>query len=333
MLDSHPADDRFVPSTTPADVAVIIVNYNTGHLLPRCVGNLRAAIDGLRVQLVIVDNASRDDSVARVRASIPDCTLIANAENVGFGRANNQALASCNARYVVLLNADAYVFPDTLRRSVAHMDAHPRCGVLGAHLVDEAGQGLFSGRPFPRPGESFLLRTGLLWRLGWRPAATPVPADGAGAGALPCDWVVGCYYVVRRRVLADVGLFDPRYFLYFEEVDHCRAVHAAGWTVECLTDARVVHVGGGSAETEGELGNGRQISVLQLESSLLYYRKHDGVAGVLWTAALSLLTEMVLAAKWLVARRDPKGLRAFGRRAAEVCRLMVATRAGSFPTR
>jgi len=337
VTSGHPVQDRALtpvlcanPLCSP-DLSVIVVNYNTAHLLERCVQALRKACEGLSLELVIVDNASRDESANYIRDHFPWAKLIANPTNVGFGRANNQAVQICTAPYILLLNADAYVYPDAVRQSLKHMANEPRCGVLGAHLVDEAGHGIFSGRRFPSSWETFLLRTGLLPRLGQRP---PEPAEGPTQPPVQdCDWVVGCYYLVRRSLIDQVGLFDPRYFLYYEEVDHCLAVHAAGWRVQCLNTARVTHVGGGSAATEGALSVGRQISSFQQESGLLYFRKHGGLLGVWRHAALCFLTEIVLGLKFVLKRRRISGLSAFTQQARMICRLMWQTRAGSRPTR
>jgi GT2 family glycosyltransferase len=284
------------PPTAECDVSVILVNYNTAHLLERCIGDLRQASEGLRVQTLIVDNASKDDSLAVIRACLPDCELIVNTVNVGFGRANNQALPRCAGRYVLLLNTDAFVSPDTLRRTVAEMDADPACGVLGVQLTGSDGAVQPSCRYFPTPWNTFLVHTGL---ARWFPRARLVddphwdPAQPAA-----CDWVPGCYYLVRREVVDRVGLFDPRYFLYMEEVDHCRAVRADGWTVRYLPDTRVIHLGGESAKSDGTLSqSGRQLSRLLVESELLYYRKHGGAAGAAGALAMATLGCAVLAAK------------------------------------
>jgi len=324
---------RFASPGEAADLCVVLVNYNTAHLLARCLGELRRASVGLSVRVVIVDNASRDGSADFIRKTFPDCILIANADNVGFGRANNQALAFANAPYLLLLNADAFVRADTLVKSLAHMKAHPRCGVLGAQLVDESGRVLWGrGRSFPNPWKDFLIQIG----LGKYTVDRPQPARPAEQAndAWACDWVVGCYYLIRAEVIQQVGLFDPRYFLYFEEVDHCRAVHEAGWSVESLADAEVVHVGGGSAETEGELSaSGRQISALQIESALLYFRKHNGLIGLAITVALAWLGDAIRALKWIVKGRPMSGVAVFWRNSATVCRLVRLTRLGTRPTR
>lgn len=327
-----PADQSFVALGQPADLAVILVNYNTGHLIERCIAHLRAASVGLRVRVIIVDNASRDASAELVRERLPDCVLVANDTNVGFGRANNQVLPLCEAPYVLLLNVDAFVSPDALAKCLRYMQAHPRCGVLGARLTNEAGTSTYAGRNFPAPWPKFKLQVGLQ-----RTPLDPRHPDDAPAppgGAWTCDWVVGCFYMVRREVLDQIGLFDPRYFLYFEEVDHCRAVKDAGWTVECLAGASVIHVGGGSAESEGELSaSGRQISALQTESELLYYRKHNGLPGLLATVSLALLADAIRSFKWILKRRRLAGVGVFWRNSVMVCRLARQTRLGTRATR
>jgi GT2 family glycosyltransferase len=132
--------DRFrvsLPAREAPDVTVIIVNYNTGHLFGRMFASLEASREGRSCQVVVVDNASRDDSVEILRRDYPSVELIENSVNVGFGRANNQALSLARGRYILLLNTDAFVSPDTLRKTISFMDAHPRCGVLGVtHRAD-----------------------------------------------------------------------------------------------------------------------------------------------------------------------------------------------------
>ena len=308
--------DRTAMSTLPPpqyDVSVILVNYNTAHLLERCLGDLRRASVGLRVQTLIVDNASKDDSVAVIRERFPDCELIVNQVNVGFGRANNQALPRCTGRYVLLLNTDAFVSPDTLSRTLAAMEADRACGVLGVLLTDSDGSVQPSCRYFPTPWNSFLVHTGL---ARWFPRARLID-DPRWDPSRPahCDWVPGCYYLIRREVLAQVGLFDPRYFLYMEEVDHCRAVRDAGWTVRYLPDTRVIHLGGESAKSDGQLSSsGRQLSRLLVESELLYYRKHGGAPLAAGALAMSTLGCAVVAAKALLRAR----FRALGQAGADM---------------
>ena len=284
-----------------SDISAIIVSYNTRDLLKPCVDALRASAAGLRLQIVIVDNASSDGSAELLRAEFADCELLINATNVGFGRANNQALAKATGRYLLLLNTDAFVAHDSVGQTVAYLDGHPECGLLGVRLVGRDGSLQPSCRYFPTPCNEFLVRTGLFKFFPRVRMIDDFQWDHASVRA--CDWVPGCYYLVRRSVVNQVGLFDPRYFLYYEEVDHCRAVKAGGWQVVYYPHTTVVHVGGESAKSIAEITTeGRQISALQIESSLLYHRKHHGRMGLWLTVLLATLGDAYLMFKWRLRR-------------------------------
>jgi hypothetical protein len=287
------------------DLSVIVVNYNTGYLLKRLFSALDAARCALRVQIIVVDNASRDDSVAILRAKYPDVEVIANQTNVGFGRANNQALPFARGRYVLLLNTDAFVSQDTLKKTIGFMDKNPQCGILGVKLVGENGELQPCCRYFPTPWNVFLTRTGLDRIM--RGSRLVDDMEWDHGSVRDCDWVPGCYYLVRREVIDRVGLFDSRFFLYFEEVDHCRAARSDGWTVTFYPFTSVVHIGGESARTQESLTSaGQQISALQVESELLYFRKHFGPWGLLSAIFLTVCCDIYLAAKG-VLRWSRKG--------------------------
>lgn len=285
-------------------VTVIVVNYNTAHLLPEMFAALELAASGFELECIVIDNASRDDSVALMRRDFPQHQLLVNQINVGFGRANNQALPFVSGDYVLLLNTDAFVEPDTLSKTVTFMESNQRCGVLGVRLVGRDGALQPCCRYFPTPLNTFLHRTGL---EGLFPSVTK--ADDLAwdhASVRRCDWVPGCYYLVRREVIDQIGLFDPRYFLYFEEIDHCRAVKRAGWDVVFLPDTTVMHIGGESARSEAKLTeSGRQIDALQIESELLYFRKNHGIAGVWTDVLLASLGEIIVFAKRMARGRQP----------------------------
>lgn len=314
------------------DVSVVVVNYNTAHLIPRMFAALEAARGALRLQVIVVDNASRDNSPALLRARFPEAEVLENAANVGFGRANNQALALARGRYVLLLNTDAFVSPDTLEKTVAYMDSHSKCGVLGVRLVGEDGALQPSCRYFPTPWNAFLASTGLA-RLFPRSSLVD-DMDWDHDSVRACDWVPGCYYLVRREVIDRVGLFDPRFFLYYEEVDHCRAVRNAGWEVIYYPFTQVVHLGGESAQSEGPLERaGRQISALQIESELLYFRKHHGMAGALLAVSLTVLGALMRACSSLVRHRDAQRAAKALRHAGMTLQRLMATDLASHATR
>ena len=314
------------------DVSVLVVNYNTAHLLDDMFGRLSAASVGFRLRRVVVDNASRDGSLTLLRERFPDVELIVNEVNVGFGRANNQGLEKVAGEFVLLLNTDAFVAPDTLEKTLTYMRAHPECGVLGVRLIGRDGELQPSCRYFPTVANLFISRAGLERFFPGVRRVDDMSWDHASVRE--CDWVPGCYYLIRRAVIDRVGLFDPRYFLYYEEVDHCRAVKAAGWKVVYFADTTVIHIGGESAKSDSALtAAGRQISVLQIESELLYFRKHHGLAGVWGIVLTGLLVDLILACKWLLRRRGFSGLAVYVKHSAAVLRGLRRTRWGTVATR
>lgn len=313
------------------DVTVVVVSYNTAHLLDRMFAALDAASHTVRVQTIVVDNASRDNSVDILRTKYPHVQLIENPTNVGFGRANNLALPLARGRYVLLLNTDAIVSPDTLQKTITFMDTHPQCGVLGVKLVGYDGSLQPSCRYFPTPWNLFLTSTGL---KRFFPAARLVDDMlWDHASERECDWVPGCYYLVRHEVIDRIGLFDSRYFLYYEEVDHCRAVHQAGWNIVYYPFTQVVHIGGESAESEGALTAGRQLLAFRIESELLYFRKHHGLIGALTATFFAMLGDVLIACNGLVRHLDTARSTVAMRHAWLVLKLLVNTGFASRPTR
>lgn len=324
------SNTRYRPSVI--DVSVVIVSYNTAHLLIEAVQKVKNAANGLAIECIFVDNASSDGSAALIRREFPADALIVNPVNVGFGRANNQALALAKGRYILLLNTDAFVAPDTLVKTVGYMDASPQCGILGVRLEGRDGELQPCARYFPTPVNQFLQRTGLHKIFKNVRMVDDMAWDHATVRQ--CDWVVGCYYLVRKELVNQIGLFDPRYFLYFEEVDHCFAAKKAGWNVVFYPHTTVVHLGGESAKSSGEITqSGRQLSALQVESELLYFRKNHGFLGVLADIALSLAADNLRAAKQLLKGGGVKGTASAWQHSALLLKLCLRTRLGAVPTR
>jgi GT2 family glycosyltransferase len=212
------------------------------------------------------------------------------------------------------------------------MDNNPRCGVLGVKLVGRDGSLQPSCRYFPTPWNVFLASTGLMKLspntrlvddMSWDHSATR-----------ECDWVPGCYYLTRHEVIEQIGLFDPIYFLYYEEVDHCRRVRQAGWNVIFFPFTQVVHLGGESAQTIGALtDSGRQVSALQLESELLYFRKHFGLSGLLHAVLLKVLGDILSCGKAILARFNVGRVRGAARHMTTLFALLMNTGFGTRPTR
>ncbi len=266
------------------------------------INSLLASKGDFELEVFVVDNASKDDSVSVIKNAFPQITLIENKVNVGFGRANNQVLDLVKGDYVLLLNTDAFVQPDTLAKTLEYIESQPDCGLLGVRLIGRDNEQQPSCRYFPTPLNLFAQRVGLSRFLPKLQLVDDIDWDPSIS--TNCDWVPGCYYLVRKQVVEQVGLFDPRYFLYSEEVDHCFAVKKAGWQVMYYADSSVVHIGGESAKSDGKITNsGKQLSVLQAESELLYFRKNHGLITCVVHIFLVILADFVSVLKDLFKRK------------------------------
>jgi N-acetylglucosaminyl-diphospho-decaprenol L-rhamnosyltransferase len=289
-------------------VSVIIVSWNTRELLARCLLALEkqteapasAALTASRCEVFVVDNASSDGSAKMVRERFPAVRLIANPDNVGFARANNQALRESTGTYVLLLNPDTEVQPGAVAVLVSFMDQHPEVGAAGARLVNPDLTLQLSGHPAPTLSRE-------VWRLFhldtlWPYARYPM-SRWCLDSATPVDVVQGACMMVRRAALDRTGLLDEHFFIYSEEVDLCQRLRQTGWDVYWVPQAVVVHYGGQST---------RQVApsmfVHLYRAKVRYFRKHHGLAAaqlyklVLTAAAMARLVLSPIA--WL--ERAPK---------------------------
>lgn len=250
-------------------LTIITVSYNVKDHLRECIHSVCTAAEGLAWEYIVVDNASRDGSADMVAREFPAVRLIRNTDNRGFGAANNQALAQARGDYVLLLNPDMRVFPDTLRTMLAFMQGHPDVGIASCQLLDSTGRVLNEVRRFP----DLLSQCVLLFKL-QRFFPTVVRryecADLDMTREHDVDQVRGSFFMVRRECLEQVGLFDEMFFLWFEEVDYCKRAKNAGWKVVYTPRARAVDYKGRSFS---------QISKLRkrfwyMKSLLHYFKKH-----------------------------------------------------------
>jgi hypothetical protein len=280
MIDSAPKS----PPPRACDISVVIVSFNTREVLRECLTALARESSGLDVQTIVVDNGSKDGSVEMLRADFPAVELIVSEENLGFGRANNLAFERARGRYIVLLNSDAFLTPGSLRLSVQHMEADPNAGLGGGRLVGRDGSWQPSARRFPTLTTDVFVYSGLADRharsriFGCYNRTWADPLQAAKV-----DWVPGAYSIIRAEALAAAQPFDPRFFLYFEEVDLCRRIKAAGYTVWYWPDVVVIHIGGESSRQLKALQMSRvgaQLTLWRMRSTLLYYRKHHGLSSL-----------------------------------------------------
>lgn len=248
------------------DLSIIIINWNTRDLLANCLDSIAQTGDDLAVEIIIVDNASDDGSQAMVRQRYPHVRLIANRENTGFARANNQGLTVSRGRYSLLLNSDTIILPGSLTALVDTADIYTDAGIIGCKLLNSDGSLQESWASFPTFWSEILGRNFRAGRL----------VDET-RGLYEVDWVGGACLLARPAAIEAVGGLDESFFMYSEETDWCFRMRQQGWQVYYLAGAEIIHLGGGSASRT----SATQLARLY-ESKIQFFAKHYGP----WRAAL-----------------------------------------------
>ncbi len=271
--------------TGAIDLSIVIVSWNTCRLLDECLASVHQelALQGekmnLRGEVFVVDNGSTDGSVAMVRTRYPGVALIANQHNPGFAGANNQALVLACGRYSLLLNPDTIVLEDGFGALVRFMDAHPRAGAGGSRLLN-ADRTL---QPSCSPAPTLARELWRMFHLDWlHPYGEYDMRRWPPTAPRPVDSVQGAAMLVRRSTQDQVGLLDPSYFMYSEEVDWCTRIRRAGWAIYWVPASQIVHYGGQSAKQVADA------MFLQLyRGKIQYFHKHWGRAAT-WAYKLVL---------------------------------------------
>lgn len=325
-------DDRMNSS-----VAVAIVNWNTRDHLVRCLESLRVACQGLDAEVLVVDNASLDGSADTVRRSFPEVRLFDLDENLGFAGGNNLAMRESRGDYVLILNPDIRADPASIRTMLDFLDAHPEAAGAAATLwgFDGRVQTEFYRR-FPSRMQIVLFYTLLAYlshRSTWLKKRYFEYALGS-SGPIPVDQLPGACCMVRREVIEEIGLMDPDYFIWFEDVDWCYRMRKAGYQLFALPSARMIHAGGASFDG---WSIDRRLSQFY-KSMFRFLEKHDLHPLSRWAervlAADLRLKEWIVRVRLLIPIRSrqtlpaPETLRALRR---TIRQIVVASRRGELP--
>lgn len=287
------------------DLSIVIVAWNVHDLLRACLDSIdKAPPSDLRIEVIVVDNASTDGTVAILREFYPHVRLIEPGRNTGFSAGNNLGIAASRGRCVLLLNPDTVVLGDALHTMVTYLDAHPEVGALGPQLLNEDGTVQSSRRRFPSLWtavfESTWLQPAAPRRVLDRYYMRDVPDDQT----VPVDWVQGAALLVRREAIVQAGGLDEGFFMYSEELDWQKRIKAGGWEIVYYPQAQVVHYGGRSSDQV--VG---QRHIYFQSSKVRYFRKHHGALAGLIVRVILLANytwQIVLeAAKWLVGHKRP----------------------------
>lgn len=237
-------------NSPPIQLSVVIVNYNVAFFLEQCLYAVRAALRDVEGEVLVVDNHSIDSSVAMVRSKFPEVHLIANAENVGFSKANNQALKRARGRYHLLLNPDTIVAEDTFLKVIDFMDSHPQAGGLGVKMIDGTGRFLpESKRGLPTPKDAFYKIFGLsrLFPRSKRFARYHLSFLDKDR-VQEVEILSGAFMLLRKTALDKVGLLDEAFFMYGEDIDLSYRILLGGYKNYYYPETQIVHYKGESTK-------------------------------------------------------------------------------------
>jgi N-acetylglucosaminyl-diphospho-decaprenol L-rhamnosyltransferase len=280
-----------------ADLAVVIVNFNAGDYLGRCLTSLDAGRGDVSVDVLVIDNASTDGSHTAAISSHPWARLLVNPDNRGLSAAWNQGIHETKAPYLLFVNPDAELWKGTLADLVAVSREHSEAGMVGPLVRNSDGSVYPSGRKLP----SVLNAVAHAFLGGIVPKnrfTRRYHMDGWDRTTEKrVDWVSGCFILFPRAAFDSVGLFDEGFFLYMEELDMATRLRGAGWSVLFSPRVEILHEIGVST------GRSRRMLVQHSASAYRYYRKHRGVGWFRTTlpfawAALRLRAEL----EWLRQR-------------------------------
>lgn len=284
------------------DLSIIIVSWNVSKLLSACLDSIDPNDDKAkkpRVEIIVVDSGSSDDTIHILRTRYPQVQLLPQAENIGFTRGNNIGMAAAQGRYILLLNPDTEIIGDALAQMVAYMDAHPDVGILGPHTLNTDGTTQSTRRHFPTAAVAFFEST---WLQAFAPASLLdhyYMKHMRDDSVFDVDWVQGSALLARRAVYEQIGGLDEGYVMYSEELDWCKRAKLAGWRVVYLGSVQITHHGGKSTE---QVVARRHIHFQ--ESKLRYFRKYHGrvfasvlrlflLATYVWQLALEAIKSLL----------------------------------------
>lgn len=296
------------------DISILIVSWNVRELLRRCLVSVSSSKfqvsslnnlkpETVQLETIVVDNASSDGTVEMLRTEFPRVRVIANTDNVGFTRANNQALALAQGRYLFLLNPDTELHPDALQTLYDYAEAHPDVGIIGPRLFYGDGTPQSSRRRFPTLATAFLESTKLQqWFPRNRVLTRYYILDTRDDETQEVDWVTGAAMFVQRAVYEQIGGLDEGFFMYSEELDWCYRAKRAGWHIVYLPTAQVIHHEGKSSE---QVLAARDIHFHS--SKVRFFRKYHGafVAEILRAFLLGMFAYQIVeeSLKWLLGHK------------------------------
>lgn len=293
-----------------AGLSIIIVSYNVRQLLLDCLKSITDTCRQIGHEVIVVDNNSADGTVDVLRKTYSRINVIANSENAGFARANNQGYAASSGEYLLLLNPDTVIRPGAVKTVLDFMERTPDCGLAGCRLAGGAGKLQKSVRRFPSVAENLLQAVfldRLFYRHNWK-------RTYYAKEPFPIDYCAGAFMMVRRAALGGMPPLNEEFFMYAEEKDLCLRLRRKGWKTYFVPGAEITHLGGKSTEQD----YGRMFSELHV-SQVKYFKANYSPAHA-WLMTLSwglvILANVIYSLPLALLGRTRR-LKAF----AEACRM------------
>lgn len=278
------------------DVSIIIISFNTKELLSQCIKSVLKQRGNLSTEIIVVDNNSKDGSVEMLESSFPMVQIIKNKTNRGFAAANNQAMAAAKGEFVLLINPDTIVLDRAIPKAVAFAQSRPEAAVVGCKVLNPDGTTQPTCFMFPSvlnlilsstylyklfPGNRFFGREKMTW---WNRETIQ-----------QVDVVSGCFMLVRREAIKQVGMMDEDFFFYAEETDWCYRFKKKGWKLLFTPEAQIIHYWGASSSVRGVEMK------LQLRGSiLLFIKKHKNRAAYILSCILMAMFFFLRIPFWLI---------------------------------
>ena len=265
------------------DVSVIIVNWNTQGLLRNCLGSLFKSVHDLALEVIVVDNASSDGSVAMLESEFPDVIRVVNKENKGFGAANNQAFAVMKGEYALLLNSDTVLMPEAIKKLWDFCKTSERAGIVCGQLLNADGTKQNSIASFP---DLLTLATNISLLEYLFPGRYPSKRY-QHTSPIEVDSAIGACMMIRKKALEETGFFDERYFFFFEETDLAYTMHLKGWKIYQVPDAFIYHLQGQS------IGHNVRSRIEFYRSRYQFFKKWHGPVYCLSASGIIFLRLLV----------------------------------------
>jgi GT2 family glycosyltransferase len=277
------------------DISVIIVSWNAKHFVLDCLKSLQQPLEGgLTMETIVVDNASSDGTAEAIREFFPQVNLIESKTNLGFARGNNLGLESATGRYVCLVNPDVVVLAGCIERMLQYMEQKPDIGMLGPMILGSDRKVQRSCMRTPTLWNQFSYAVGLdtIFRKS-RLFGGFLMRDFGFDQLRDVDIINGCFWLVRREALHNVGNLDRRLWMYADDLDWCGRFRSAGWRVVFFPDAKAIHYGGGTTE------KAPVFFYVELQRSFLqYWRKHHSLASYFCYWLITYLAHSIRAAAY-----------------------------------